>query len=441
MKENDAKKRKRDGESSAKPKKKVVLDAPPSTVAVSSVLRPKFCPPVIATTPGIEISPKMTFHPYQPRDSPKTKSKNGFTKELLLHSRTHQTLDYTAREEEPSGSARLLNHFVGVYDPKNGKLDVVEAKRMVVRGLVRAKQVAEMSTSESEIDKSTMERRIDLGQTFGTKKAKKAIREKALNAIAPQRKAGDAPAEINPAGKAVLQSVGQITTQMSTKEQLQAEVDEAKPVPKANLDAQDIQDVYDPNSIIGADILNLVPIREWQERAQHKEGIQTVSRFVAARVNAIATNNDAITRLRVLRYFNFVLTFYLSTTPGKQRSTRKVPPRDKLRELLSPAPEAVVENIRRKFSDAGVLRKFHIDLLKAHCCAFACIVDNFEVDTQNLRDDLRLDQRGINNYFHEIGCRVRPVSKKAEGGQTIQVARLTLPLHFPKQRTIAPRRK
>lgn len=95
----------------------------------------------------------MAFHPYQARDSPTTKSKNGFTKELLLHSRSHQNLDYTAREEEPRGSARLLNHFVGIYDAKNGKLDVVEAKRMVVRGLVRAKQVAEISTSESEIDK------------------------------------------------------------------------------------------------------------------------------------------------------------------------------------------------------------------------------------------------------------------------------------------------
>lgn len=286
-----------------------------------------------------------------------------------------------------------------------------------------------------------LDRRVDLGQTFGTKKAKKAIRDKALNAIAPQRKAGEAPAEINLAGKAVLQSVGNITTQMSTKEELQSVVDEAKPVPKANLEAQDIQDVYDPNSVIGADILNLVPIREWQERARHSEGIQTTSRFVAARVNAIATNNDAVTRLRVLRYFNFVLTFYLNTKPGKQRGTRQVPPRDKLRELMAPAPEAVVENIRRKFSDAGVLRKFHIDLLMAHCCVYACIVDNFEVDTQNLRDDLRLDQKSINSYFREIGGHVKPVNKKAEGGNMMYLGKLTLPLDFPKQRVMVPRRK
>lgn len=286
-----------------------------------------------------------------------------------------------------------------------------------------------------------MDRRTDLGQTFGTKKAKKALRENVLNAIAPPKKPGDtSPTKIDNAAKAILNSVGEVTTNMATREELQAAVDEAKPVPKANVDAKDIQDVYDPNVIIGADILNLVPIREWQEKARHKEGIQFPSRFVAGRVNAIATNDDEEIRLRVLRYFGFVLLFWLHTKPGKQRGTRQIPSREKLRELLAPAPEAVIENIRRKFSDAGTIRKFHMDLLMAHCCAFACIVDNFEVDTQNLRDDLRVDQSTINQYFHEIGGRVKPVTNK-ELGRTMHVARLTLPLDFPKQRQLAPRRK
>ena len=286
-----------------------------------------------------------------------------------------------------------------------------------------------------------LERRTDLGQTFGTKKAKKVLRENVLNAIAPQKNSDDSPMRIGSAGKATLNNVGQFTTQMATKEELQAAVDEAKPIPKANLDAEDIQDVYDPNVIIGSDILNLVPIREWQEKARHKESIQTASRFVAARVNAIASNDGDLMRLRVLRYFNFALMFYLGSKPGKQRGTRQIPQREKLRELLSPAPDAVVENIRRKFSDAGIMRKFHMDLFFAHCCAFACIIDNFEVDTQNLKDDLRLDQKAINTYFHEIGGRVKPVSNKAAGMPVVHMARLKLPLDFPKQRQIAPRRK
>lgn len=47
MKSEGTKKRKRDGESSGKPKKKVVLDVPVSAASVSSVLRSETCPPVV----------------------------------------------------------------------------------------------------------------------------------------------------------------------------------------------------------------------------------------------------------------------------------------------------------------------------------------------------------------------------------------------------------
>lgn len=60
---------------------------------------------------------------------------------MLLHSSTHNTVDYTAREGK--GPDALLKHYIGVFDPKTGKMQVVEAKKMVIRGVVRAKQATE----------------------------------------------------------------------------------------------------------------------------------------------------------------------------------------------------------------------------------------------------------------------------------------------------------
>ncbi|KAF4956429.1 hypothetical protein FSARC_11565 [Fusarium sarcochroum] len=443
MASESSKKRKRSGDGSAKPKKKVAIDAPPSSATVSSVLRPKFCPPVIATANGFEVPKNIPFHSYAPNAGGKSKPKqpkSAGEKEFLLHSTAHRSLDYTVKSDGTRGSKPALNHFVGIYDPKTGKLQVVEAKKMTIRGSVRAKQASAAAAGERDMKQTMMDLKTDLGQTFGTKKAKKAIQENVLNAIAPQKKAGDAPTKIDAAARAMLSSVGEITSTMASREELQAVVDEAKPVPIANMDATEIQDVYDPRKIIGADILKLVPVREWQEKVQHKDSIQVPSRFVAARVNQVAGNEEAVDRLRVLRYFFFVLLFYLHTKPGKVRGTRAIPPREKLRELLTPAPEAVIESIRRKFSDRGEMRKFHIDLLMTHCCVFASIVDNFEVDTQNLRDDLKIDQKTMNAYFHEIGGRVKPVTNK-DTKTTITLARLTLPLNFPKQRHIAPKRR
>ena len=57
-----------------------------------------------------------------------------------MHSSEHLKLDYTAREEEAGGSDPLLKHYIGVYDPETGKMEVLEARKVVVRGVVRAHQ-------------------------------------------------------------------------------------------------------------------------------------------------------------------------------------------------------------------------------------------------------------------------------------------------------------
>ena len=433
-------KRKREGEASSNPTKKVVIDAPSSSIKITSIIKPAN-PPVIATTPGIELPSNTSFEPYSLTSS-ETPSKRSRKDELILKSSSHPRLDYTAREEGQSSTEPHLKHYLGLYDPKTGELELIEAKKMVVRATVRDSDATEEDQAMSDIKPTMMDLKTNLGQTFGTKKAKKVIQDTVMNAISSPKKPGDSsiPAKINNAAKAMLQSVGDITSTMASREELQAVVDEAKPVPKVNLEAEEIEDAYDPKEIIGGDILNLIPVREWQEKAKHNEGIQVSSRFVAARVSSIALNHEATTRLRVLRYLYFLILFYLHSKPGRERGSRQIPPRDKLRTVLAPAPEAVIENIRRKFSEQGQMRKFHVHLLMTHCCVFASIVDNFEVDTQNLKDDLKLDQKMLNSYFHEIGGRVKPVTNKQEN-RTVHLARLALPLDFPKQRHLAPKRR
>ncbi|KAJ3496539.1 hypothetical protein NLG97_g2583 [Lecanicillium saksenae] len=181
MADTNGKKRKRAADSAAKPTKKVAIAGPPAITHVSKLVRPKFCPPVIATTPGFEIGNNLVFHPYQSRGEARAKSKQpkaAVDKKLLLHSTTHHSVNYTVREDDSEpGSKALLNHFVGIYDPKTGKMEVVEAKKMVMRGAVRAKQASADAMEEKDTKQSMMELKTDLGQTFGTKKARKVINE------------------------------------------------------------------------------------------------------------------------------------------------------------------------------------------------------------------------------------------------------------------------
>ena len=62
--------------------------------------------------------------------------------ELLLHSSAHPKLDWTAREETSNGVENHLRHYIGIYDPEKGKLQLVEAKKLVVRSTLRSADVS-----------------------------------------------------------------------------------------------------------------------------------------------------------------------------------------------------------------------------------------------------------------------------------------------------------
>ncbi|KAF6806586.1 a49-like RNA polymerase I associated factor [Colletotrichum sojae] len=444
MSDPSARKRKRDVDGASKSKKKqATTSSGPSKVTIASVLRPQLCPPVLATTPGVSLPKDVPFRPYvKPTVAvagKRRQTKPAVSQDLVLHSSSHQTMDYTAREDGISDSQQALKHYVGVYDPKTGKLEVVEAKKMVVRGVARAKQASDEAMTAPADYQSYYDLKTDLGQTFGTRKAKKAIESVTLNAIDPNKGKNSAPRQLDNAAKATLAEIGDVTATMATREQLQDAVDNAKPVPRPNLEAEAIQDVYDPDEFIGREILAAVPVKDWIEPIKKGEEVQVFSRHIAARVKKIVDTGN-ITKVRLLRYLYFLFLFYTMATPGKQRGSKRIPPRDKLKERMAPAPQAVIEQIRRKFSDGGDMRKFHADLLIAHCAALACIIDNFEVETAKLREDLRLEQKDMNTYFYEIGARVKQVAG-TEKGKKVHIAKLALPLQFPKLRSIAPKRR
>lgn len=273
--------------------------------------------------------------------------------------------------------------------------------------------------------------RTELGQAFGTKKARKALAAVKENAISTNKSRTDGPQTLDSSEKALMDSIKDVTLSVATQQDLQNAMDAAKPVPKGNYEAEEIQDVYRPEDLIGKDILELIQVNDWAQSVKKNEDIHLRSRFVANRVNRIGSGESAVARLRLLRYLYFVMLFYLTGRKGKDKGSREVLKKDKLIEELSPAPPPVIESIRRKFSDKGIMRKQHVDLLMTHCCVFTCILDNFETNTWDLKEDLGLEQKAMTQYFMEIGAKIKRA--KVEG-KTDCIAQLKLPLMFPKMR-------
>ena len=112
-----------------------------------------------ATAPGLDLPTNVPLKAYKrartgttPRATTAGRSILSES-ELLLHCSAHPKLDYTAREEVSGGAESLLRHYVGVYDPKTGELQVVPARNVVVRGTLRAPSAPEKEDGSSDEEK------------------------------------------------------------------------------------------------------------------------------------------------------------------------------------------------------------------------------------------------------------------------------------------------
>jgi hypothetical protein len=68
-----------------------------------------------------------------------------------VQSSDHPSIDYLGHEAEAGSADSLLKHYVGAYDPATGTLQIMEARKMVVRGTVRSHEAAPESIEEKEI--------------------------------------------------------------------------------------------------------------------------------------------------------------------------------------------------------------------------------------------------------------------------------------------------
>lgn len=395
--------------------------------------------PVLLSTPGLN-APQISFDAY-------TKSRNDASSdaisptprrsEVILHSSKHPRIDYTA---STASLDRHLSHYVAVYDPYSKKLQIIPSHYLELRSTLRIEP-----KDESEKDKRTFgQQRAELGREFGTKKAKKVIADRTVNAIV-NREPGKGK---DKAREAILDSMAESALPtLNEKEQMEAEL-ASKPIPRPNMEAKEVKDVYAFDTLIPPDHFNLINIKEWQSSAKAEQNINFTLRYPALRVAKLA-KTDEIVRLKALGYLTLLLEFN-NALQHAGKAGKKVPQKNKLSQKLSAWPQALVDKVRIRFSDPkNELPKWNIENLYTHICALSLYIDNWITDSSHLRTDLKMENKDIARYFRELGCKVAApteaelksvnewfggIPMKKAVGASVRIAKLKCPPDFPKAR-------
>lgn len=431
----ESKKRKRQSNGLDTPNKKTGLDTPTTgTIAVTHA-QGDGPHPVLAASQGL-TAPHIQFNAYA-RLSTSKPSANGAPKpsthNLLLHSSKHPRLDYTA---SPTTADSALAHYLAVFDYQTNTLTITPAYHTRIHASLRSQS---QDKRHGTPPRSIALQRQALGQEFGTKKAKKAIESRTLNSIT---KSGPAGGKQDDAQAVVLESVALATGRPPAQEdQLEATLAE-KPIPKPHLAASTVEEIYPLTTLIPSGDMRSVHVTDWQDKARANEGIDFGHRFPASRAGALL-KADHVLKLKALRYLAVLLEFH-DALQKAGRSGLKVPKREVLIKKLESHSEQLIDSVRLRFSDdRNELNKWHMDNLYTHIFALSLYIDDWVTDTSNLRDDLKMETKLVSQYLSELGCKVSALPEKERQSRkmsktqaaTIKIAKLNLPLEFPKPRS------
>ncbi len=435
--ERSSKKRKRSSNDNIVSNKKVAINGSAADRIKIQLQDTKGLQPVLVSSSGLR-TPDIPFTPFAksaitgndnealPRPS---------THNLLLHSSQHLRLDYSASSVNAGQS---LSHYVGVFDPTTNKLQITPAYSLDLRTALRS-----IPKDEAEQKGSLGQQREELGRQFGTKKAKKAIASKTVNAIKKDTSGKSSVQD------AILESMkGSAIPALSEQEALEAAL-QAKPIPTPDLSAQNVEDVYSFATLIPSDDSRLVTVKDWQENARGEVEMKFNHRFPANRVETIGKSDD-VQRLKALKYLTLLLDFH-GALQNAGRSGKKIPKKEVLQKKLAAWPEALTDSVRRRFANQqNELPKWYMDNLCTHICALSLYVDGWTTETTDLKNDLRMETREVVGYFRELGCKAAaPTEKEKESlyrkikdadtkkkvASAARVAKLKLPLDFPKARS------
>ena len=298
--------------------------------------------------------------------------------------------------------------------------------------------------------------RSELGLAFGTKKSKKAIQARAANAIVSTK-----PVSEDKVASAILESM---PAQTVKKQDLQAQVDAARPIPTPNLAGQTPGEVYTIATLVGGDeFLAKIKAKDWIDTLEKFGDMQTRSLFVSRRSMRIAKTGD-IKMMRVLRYLYLLICWFKSLRPGKaQRDTSMFIPKfgelsltanheqqPFMQELVREFGKDFLPHLSDRFSEDGVkLTRWHQDRLISYICALVLVIDAFETDTYEIQFDLKLDVKKMTDYFKGLGCGAQNFTKREieiKGLARVQAldrkkVTLKVPVKLPQGRGFVQRRK
>ncbi|KAJ7222363.1 Rpa49 subunit specific to nuclear RNA polymerase I [Mycena pura] len=390
--------------------------------------------PVLVSFPSLEAPSSTAFRCYRKKAK---KSNDEASAEIVVAGET----DVVELESNDAESRRVASagcrYVIAVHNKRTSTLTALPTTMSpyILTHTVKALKSIEPAPAPSALE--YFQARTALGETFGTKKAKAAIRARERNRVDVGAMEG--------VMDFVMAGIDKAAEGLMTTEEAKELADNSRPVPPFSLTATDPSDVYPLHGIIPETEWKSLPVSALYEAGSAHNRKQILpfrgSDWVNTRLESIMqqTEKDKKRSLKIL--------FYVSCMMAFRRCTERKFTKEDLPTKLARVPGAVVDSLLARFTEcprgsSAPRSTPQLDLLLlSHMLALCLRIDNYAADHALIARDLSLATEKITAVFKTLGCKVVTLSERARArlGLPDSVANekravLTAPVQFPKQR-------
>ncbi|KAJ2915099.1 hypothetical protein MD484_g5302, partial [Candolleomyces efflorescens] len=327
--------------------------------------------------------------------------------DILLAGET-DVVEFMTNEAETERAADSgSQYFLAVHNRRTGKVTLLPQAKTphLLTHTVKALKSIEPAAVPSKTQ--FREAKNALGDTFGTKKAKAAIRAQERNHVDIGAMAG--------VMNYVMDSIQKGAEGLMTTDEAKEFADSNRLIPSFDATATEPNDVYPLHNIIPEAEWKALSVSAFDSTTNDKERLALLphrhSDWVRRQLKAITTSKDSAKtkkkNLKILLYISGMLAF-------RQATFKKDIEKDRIYEKLAPLPTIVADSLLSRFTEVPRGTVLHQSTsatktnLLTHMFALCLKLENFAADTETISKDLSMKTSEINQLFKTLGTHHLP---------------------------------
>ncbi|KAG5366908.1 DNA-directed RNA polymerase I subunit RPA49 [Yarrowia sp. B02] len=333
-------------------------------------------------------------------------------------------------------------YCVAVISSK-GSADLIAAESIELKAM--SKQLAKRVAENAE-QKTYREQKINLGNEFGTLKAKKTLASQARNNIDSN--------ELVDFEDDVVDVVASATANLPTHEQVTEAMDGARPIPLHNLETLDVNEIYPVHGYLTdeeAGYIQAEAILEEQDIQKRMEQLPyKTSQMVRDSLYRITdTTEETLYKTTLLYYLSLLIGFY------RERHVKK---REDIKGRLSNPPEYLIDQMLYRYttplSGGHKSQRYHTYMVNSKneamlLCTIIILVlrlNHNVVDIPVLSQEVGIKPSKLADVCRQVGCTIKTASlthmdaigRDRKEANNWKIASLKAPLKLPE---LAQRRR